>query len=1284
MATTLPTPKPAVWNRSETDREIRHPLSAIRGYIRSYVVLEGVALTLLFLGLWFWIGLGLDWALHYFLNFDWIKVLDMAAGLETAFWFRAVLLGVILVGLLAVVALTIFRRLFFEFADGAVAMVLERRYPRELGDRLITALELANPELSKKYGYSQAMVDQTIISAAERVARLPVAGVFNWSRLIGTWVLAVTATLGIYLIACGTLFAFGLASDTTGNVHQLHRSGWLWTNRNIALADRYYWPTRSYLEVVRFQNDPEHPHKTVIGKDVGHSDFRVKAYEWVIFDPEAEAGIRPLLYSDLSEWVVDNKAVLDLKMPANWEHWIMDLDDLNPEIPFAVIPSKWDQQSTGLVHRELQGRVAPEQILRQGIGAFGMSDSFLSQLTYQRLSITTAAKERAETIKKDLTKANAMKDVEKLLDWRYWTVDKIFLQKERVKSAQDEKIRKFHTSQKALRTLREKVEDVNAEIFDELEAEFGPGPEMDLARKDPEVLEGYRDLLLHRVRQRLKYYDEEILRALAINRQLVPIDNLRKELESLAESPSTSWNIRKLTLPESVRVNYWGRTVQGDNAFLLSGGKYYIGLDKLTESVKFRVFGEDYYTPTLEIELASPPMFTHLAFQQLQPAYIHHTLADDQSPLAGKKQKVHINLDPPSGDSEEISVPEGTELDIVVIAERPLKEGILVVAPPKRKYENSIKPDVEPVFTDGTRTTFKLPIGRVNQSLEFQLVYVDKYNIEGRHTFAINLIKERAPSETSDFRKISMLYLLKEFSRDFRDPKTGKDHEFITKKGEPLAGYLVTPSALLEFGGIMKDDYGLTHLEWAFEIEQLEFELEPASKKDKEAETPQVAKPVEDTAAKDLARRLGIVLWPLSAAAPGGVTAPGMLEAHLSQSVFLARYDLNRGEAWARLHYIPMREFGNKLDLVYQNAYPYKTQNMRDKFAQLLQTPITTLDADAAESLAADAKTNSLLVVSHILADLTEKAGPNAREETAHLHLEHDISTETGGFDLERNFPGLTSGKLHYRLKIKVAATDNNVDTGPNITYTKEFTFLVVTELDLIALMLKKQEILRQDLENVQTTLTNLKPGLTQAIDAITNPDSDVETIEIEAKGIAATVEKQYREAKAIYEGIDKMLKQMVTNRIKGDFAIRLEENVHEPLRKLLDEKNGAFAELQNSSKNFWKKLELDVMLVNDAKEKKLPLDVLEPILKGNRFDHAINARAVESDLDRVNRELQQVINAISGQLKEKEVYELLVKNEKEQRRLTELLREIHGRITNDLLGELIGGDPKKAPEKKK
>ena len=95
-----------------------------------------------------------------------------------------------------------------EFNDRALALVLERKFHKQLGDRLITAVELADPKLSKKYGYSQAMVEKTILEAVETLERLPVASVFNWARLYSLWLLVGLSTIGLWLV-CMTVFCLG-------------------------------------------------------------------------------------------------------------------------------------------------------------------------------------------------------------------------------------------------------------------------------------------------------------------------------------------------------------------------------------------------------------------------------------------------------------------------------------------------------------------------------------------------------------------------------------------------------------------------------------------------------------------------------------------------------------------------------------------------------------------------------------------------------------------------------------------------------------------------------------------------------------------------------------------------------------------------------------------------------------------------------------------------------------------------------------------------------------------
>ena len=70
MATVLPT---TTVDRDEARRRVRSPLDRLRGTIRRYVGLEGLGVVGLYLALWFWIGLLLDYGLFRLFTFDWVQ-----------------------------------------------------------------------------------------------------------------------------------------------------------------------------------------------------------------------------------------------------------------------------------------------------------------------------------------------------------------------------------------------------------------------------------------------------------------------------------------------------------------------------------------------------------------------------------------------------------------------------------------------------------------------------------------------------------------------------------------------------------------------------------------------------------------------------------------------------------------------------------------------------------------------------------------------------------------------------------------------------------------------------------------------------------------------------------------------------------------------------------------------------------------------------------------------------------------------------------------------------------
>jgi hypothetical protein len=325
MATVTPPVRP--FDREESQRRVRHPLQRLRGTIRLYVSAEGAAVLALYLALWFWIGLLLDYGLFKLVGVDWVQALPWE--------FRALVLCGLVAGLLAVVAVKVLLRLLREFRDTALALVLERRFPRQLGDRLITAVELADPRLAERYGYSQAMVDQTVQDAAAQVDQLPLQDVFDWKRLGRAGLVVAGLTVGVYLFL-GLAYCLVWQVGPGDYVLRFHDVAAIWFERNVLLANTI-WPRRAHLELVGFPESGE----LRVGRGAPPPTLRVRAVKWVLADARTPEGWRALTWDDLTPELLGTDRPPPL--PADWRRdraeWTVDQVELHldkPEVKNAL------------------------------------------------------------------------------------------------------------------------------------------------------------------------------------------------------------------------------------------------------------------------------------------------------------------------------------------------------------------------------------------------------------------------------------------------------------------------------------------------------------------------------------------------------------------------------------------------------------------------------------------------------------------------------------------------------------------------------------------------------------------------------------------------------------------------------------------------------------------------------------------------------------------------------------------------------------------------------------
>ncbi|MGH7173093.1 MAG: hypothetical protein ACRELG_22660 [Gemmataceae bacterium] len=341
-------------NLAEAHQRVRSPLERLRRFIRLYVSLEGAAIVGLYLTLWFWIGLVLDYGVFRLFHFDWVQ--------KTPWGARCGVLIVLLSGLAAAVTLKVLTRLFREFRDAALALVLERRYPQILGDRLITAVELADPRKAAEAGYSPAMVQETIHEAAQRVEQLKIKEVFDWDRLLRRGIFIGILAFGGYLVAGGIFCTVNAIQDhgfTTAGFTQFHDVAGIWFERNILLQN-VIWPRQAHLEYLDAPANEEYR----IGRGDRGPTIRVRALKYVIAGAPTKNAIeayRAWLASRGVEGDEQNQLVEQFhKKPA--EGWrALSWFDLTPDllgaaVPDIALPDDWKvrEMSAGLTLDEIE------------------------------------------------------------------------------------------------------------------------------------------------------------------------------------------------------------------------------------------------------------------------------------------------------------------------------------------------------------------------------------------------------------------------------------------------------------------------------------------------------------------------------------------------------------------------------------------------------------------------------------------------------------------------------------------------------------------------------------------------------------------------------------------------------------------------------------------------------------------------------------------------------------------------------------------------------------------
>jgi hypothetical protein len=1127
-------------NRGELQARVRHPLQTLRKYIRTYVTLEGAAVAICYLALWFWVGLFLDYGLFWLTGFDWVQEFDLGLGQAGAWNFRFILLLILTLGLFAVVAVKVVLRITREFRDDALALVLERRFPKELGDRLITAVEMADPKLADKYGHSQEMVDVTVAEAARRVETLPVLGVFNWGRLYKQWAVAVALSVGVYLAVAVGFLAAGQ------NLSGFHDNAAIWTERGVTLRAKPYWLRSAQLEYVRFQDTSDHPGEMRVARDEQRPDLLVRGLQWVVADREADNGWRALTVKELDRFF----PVAELQkfhVPVAWGHWVIDLDDLDPSVPGGIVPQSWQLQTSGQIRKHLADAKAASDERKR--------------LAADKQPVDNDVARRAE-VYDVLERSDALPALEKLLDWTNWSVDKLYQQ---------------HLRDDVRQAMKAQHADSEAAL-------------------------------------------EAIFRGLA----------------ELADSTNMSRTLRQLTAPAVVQAFFRGKSSKSSAPVKKEDfNKYTIPLRDLKESGRVTVRGEDFYTPYRSITLVPPPGLIELTVDKEEPAYIYWRLIGSQAPLKGKRQLfagVPVGF---TGDFISIPVPDGTSVTLHARLDRPLKPGVRAAAPPSRLFKNSATVPVR-IDLGKDQSSFDISFRDVSgQTLEFDVEYADLDNVKGRRRFVI----EPVPDQRPDWGETALGVVL-------RTPKLGKGDG---DKAATTIGMLITPKAILPFKAQVRDDYGLTAVNYVYEYAESEFEL---------AATPKEAK---DRAPILTFQGGGRTRW-TPPVVSGFVFPPGG-----------GAFDLVTPAYWA-----PLGQ-ALKVDIarVSKRTQAVKAEAPIFQFAERLSEKVN-LEVPAAAL--------------HELLKPGQKLRPLTREGlTREFKLTFDESmlddkflNHNYFFSLEKLLPQLapagskSSGpQLHYSLKIALAATDNNVETGPGTSPSKvSFNFLVVSENELLAQIVAEEEELRGNMERAMKTLdvarTALVDGIARLKAANTGLVEPATRFDQSRKGVNET----FGTVQEIYNNYNRILKEMKVNRVKADLIARVNDKIVKELREALSPNNGFFMLTEEALTKVWQDVDEAASARTDAE--KASNNAQLQAIEQRRSGFLTDAEKAQDYLDRLIAKLRGVLDSMGDEIGMKELIAQLVDIERLQRQSYLQLRDHFIFVEDETIRNVIGATEEK------
>ena len=671
------------------------------------------------------------------------------------------------------------------------------------------------------------------------------------------------------------------------------------------------------------------------------------------------------------------------------------------------------------------------------------------------------------------------------------------------------------------------------------------------------------------------------------------------KLDELVETPSMSRTLRKLVIPKEVKVVARGETsVVSEPAVEQRDNKFSFPLDKLKESARLRMQGEDYYTPAKTITLVAPPSVRRLSVDKEEPAYLYHRVQGGlQEPLAGRKQIFRDYTVSITGEMSTLDVPIGTNLTLHAEADRKLREPVRIKAPALLDAGAKVPDQSVQLSADGM--SFHVDFQNIGRTLDFIFEFNDEDNVRGRRHIRIRPVDDLPPSFEGDLGLGLVL----------RKPRArGADSKAV--QGTAADGFLITPDALLPFVGQIRDDHGLTRVGWLFDVEPVDIEL-ISTGKDKKDKLPTLV-----LGGNTQLRRASLVASTLQYH-PANFATPLALPSYANWVDRVLVADLSRAGTVQAETFVMMREFSALLERQAVGEIPATL------LAEKLQQPARPLPGWEF--------------------NLRDEEGFDLRLLLPKLKA--DAKAE---------------GQLHYLVKVSVLATDNNVETGKpfedekgrtfkgNSTRSKSpLQFLVVSENELLAQVALEEESLHDLLEKAYDKL-KLARALTEEQAGKLNDAKDEKEMPLvalrldEARKAIIDAGSDTRQVATAYGNI---FKELTANRVQKDRLERINEKIVWPLERTVDPKDGNFTVTDELFQKAYQSVD-DEAQANRALQ--------------NRATHQLKVQLAGKELDLLMARINSVLIALDVGMSEAKAREIAIVMEQTQRRIRDDLRIIH------------------------